>query len=81
MPRIYLGARVFKDYSEETLEKCLEEVLEGKISATQASKKILINTYILININCTNPKPVAEGNFCLIWTFRRLILAKMFFYI
>lgn len=52
MPRNYkrkVGARVFKNYSEETLEKCLEEVLEGKISATQASKKYKIPKGTLIN--------------------------------
>lgn len=52
MPRVYrrkLGAKRFKDYTEETLEKCLSEVLNGKISANKAAKKYNIPKGTLIN--------------------------------
>lgn len=52
MPRVYsrkLGAKRFKDYDEETLEKCLSEVLDGKISANRAAKKYKIPKGTLIN--------------------------------
>lgn len=52
MPRVYtrkIGAKRFKDYTEETLEKCLNEVLNGKISANKGAKKYKIPKGTLIN--------------------------------
>lgn len=52
MPRKYKRkecAKHIKQYSEATLESCLTEVVNGKISANQASKKYGIPKGTLIN--------------------------------
>jgi len=52
MPRVYQpkdGSKRLKQYSEETLELCLSDVVEGKISANKAAKKYKIPKGTLIN--------------------------------
>lgn len=43
------GSRSYKNYSEETLDQCLREVLDGQISATAAVKKYRISKGTIIN--------------------------------
>lgn len=52
MPRVYKkkpGSRSYKNYSDETLNQCLSEVLDGKISATAAAKKYRVSKGTIIN--------------------------------
>lgn len=52
MPRVYQrkdGSKHLKQYSEETLELCLSDVVEGKLSACMAAKKYKIPKGTLIN--------------------------------
>lgn len=52
MPRVYKkkpGSRSYRNYSNEQLDQCLTEVLDGKISATAAAKKYKIAKGTIIN--------------------------------
>ncbi|KAK9704005.1 hypothetical protein QE152_g28556 [Popillia japonica] len=52
MPRVYKktpGSRSYKNYSDETLDQCLREVLDGQISTTAAVKKYRISKGTIIN--------------------------------
>ena len=42
-------SRTYRNYSQETLEKCLLQVLDGKISANKASKKYKIPKGTIMN--------------------------------